>query len=106
MSKDRLVYKIYRQRREEFVKGRKTDKKNWCYWTWKFLKELNLEHIWESEEIGVGNSFNKLTRELMKVKEESEWRERMQRKSKLRLYRKLKNKLALEEYVKELEQIS
>ena len=47
MKKYRLVYKIYKQRREEFIKGKKRDKKNWCYWTWKHLKALHLEHVWE-----------------------------------------------------------
>ena len=42
MKKYRLVYKIYKQRREEFIKGKKRDKKNWCYWTWKHLKDLHL----------------------------------------------------------------
>ena len=51
MSKHRLVYKVYRERRKEFLSGGKVDKKNWCYWTWKALKDLHLEHIWESEQI-------------------------------------------------------
>lgn len=90
MKKDRLVYKIYKQRREEFMRGGKKDKKNWCYWTWKFLKELHLEHIWESEKIELGRNFNNLVRKLIKRKEESEWRDRMEKKSKLRTYRKLR----------------
>src|SRR3954469_4253620 len=48
MNKNRLVYKVYKQRREEFIRGEKKDKKNWCYWTYQSLKDLNLEHIWES----------------------------------------------------------
>ena len=44
MKKNRLIYKIYKKRREEFVKGGKRDKQNWCYWTWRYLKDLNLEH--------------------------------------------------------------
>src|SRR6185295_10123289 len=62
MNKDRLVYQIYKQRREEFIKDEKKDKKNWCYWTWKFLKDLHLEHIWESENINEGKDFMKLVR--------------------------------------------
>jgi hypothetical protein len=67
------------------------------------LKELHLEHVWVSEKIELGSNFNKLVSNLMKNKEENEWRERMQRKSKLRLYRKLKDTLVVEDYVIELE---
>ena len=47
-DKNRLVYKIYRQRREDFIEGGKKDMKNW---TWKYLQDLALEHLWESEKI-------------------------------------------------------
>jgi hypothetical protein len=103
MNKDRLVYKIYKERREEFIRNDKKDKKNWCYWTWKALQQLNLEHVWESEQIQLGSNFNNIVRKLIKIKEENEWRERMEKKSKLRLYRKLKNRLRLEDYVVELD---
>jgi len=55
------------------------------------LKQLHLEHLWESEKIESEQDFNKLVRELIKQKEEEEWREKVSKKSKLRLYRKLKN---------------
>jgi hypothetical protein len=42
-------------------------------------------------------------RKLIKIKEESEWRVEMNKKSKLRLYRQLKNKLKVEDYVLELD---
>ena len=41
--------------------------------------------------------------ELIVRKEEREWREEMKKKSKLRMYRKIKTKLVLEEYLIELE---
>ena len=41
--------------------------------------------------------------ELIVRKEEREWREEMQKKSKLRMYRKIKTNLVLEDYVTELE---
>ena len=103
MNKDRLVHKIYRERREEFLRGGKKDKKNWCYWTWKYLQDLKLEHVLESETIQLGSNFNNIVRKLMKMKEEREWLEGMEKKSKLRLYRKLKSKLVLEDYVVELD---
>jgi hypothetical protein len=103
MDKSRLVYKIYKARRDELINGGGSDKKNWCYWTWKALKDLHLEHIWISEKIPEARNFNQLVSQLMKMKEESEWREKMMKKSKLRTYRKLKIKLELEKYVIELD---
>ena len=91
MKNDRLVYRIYKERRKEFIREGKKDKKNWCYWTWKALKSLNLEHVWESEQIQLGRNFNKCERR------------RMEKKRKLRLYRRLKTKLKLENYVVELD---
>ena len=67
------------------------------------LKELHLEHIWESEKIELGRNFSTLVKKLIKQREESEWREQLEKKSKLRTYRKLKTRLVLEEYVVELD---
>jgi hypothetical protein len=103
MKENRLIYQIYKARREEFINGGKRDKKNWCYWTWQALKELHLEHVWESEKIPEVSTFNKLVSKLMKRKEESEWQDEMTKKSKLRLYRQIKTRLKLEEYVVELD---
>ena len=107
MNQNRLVYQIYKQRREELIKdiknNKKIDNKNWCYWTWQYLKGLHLEHVWESEKVNEASKFNKLVSELIVRKEEKEWREEMQKKSKLRMYRKIKTKLVLEEYIIELE---
>lgn len=103
MKKSRLIYKVYRQRREEFIKGEKKDKKNWCYWTWKALKDLHLEHIWQSEQPQLGSNFSRLVKKLIEQKAESEWQERVQKKPKLRTYRKLKSKLIVEDYVVELD---
>ena len=103
MKKSRLIYKIYKERRREFIKEGKRDKRNWCYWTWHYLKDLHLEHVWESEKLPVGKNFDSLVKKLVRKKEESEWRENMKKKSKLRLYRQLKDRLVLEDYVVELD---
>src|ERR1700722_17159505 len=103
MNKTRLIYKIYRQRKNELIQGGSKDKKNWCYWTWKFLKSLNLEHLWKSDKVELGCNFSKLVKKLIKMNEESEWREQLEKKSKLRLYRKLKSRLVVEDYVVELD---
>jgi hypothetical protein len=100
---DRLVYKIYKQRRNDFMKKNMKDKNNWCYWTYKGLKDLNLEHIWQSEKIVSEHHFIKLVRELIFRKEENEWKIKMEKKTKLRTYRKLKSELKLEEYIIEIE---
>jgi len=103
MKKHRLIYKIYKQRREEFIAGEKKDKQNWCYWTWQALKQLHLEHIWESENFEIGRNFDNLVRKLIKRKDEDEWREEMNKKRKLRLYSRIKTRLQLEDYVVELD---
>ena len=108
MNTERLIYKIYKKRREEFIRGKKKDKKNWCYWTWHYLQQLHLDHFWESENleelgVGMGKNFDKLVKEALKKKEEEEWRERMDRKDKLRTYRRLKKDLVLENYLIELD---
>ena len=66
------------------------------------MKDLHLEHVWESEKSERGRNFNKLVKKLVKKKEE-EWQARITKKSKLRLYRKLKNRLVLEDYVVDLD---
>ena len=48
------------------------------------------------------SNFKELVRQLVKNKDESEWREQMQKKDKLVTYRKLKTNLVLEDYVIEL----
>jgi hypothetical protein len=104
MNQDRLIYKIYRARRKELIAGGYKDKKNWCYWTWKFLQNLHLEHLWKSEKLSSEKiNFSNLVKKLIKIKEESEWRDQIEKKPKLRLYKKLKNKLVLEDYVFELD---
>ena len=67
------------------------------------MKELHLEHIWESETIQLGSNFNNLVKKLIMRKEEDEWREGVEKKIKLRLYKNLKNRLVLEDYVVELD---
>ena len=86
------------------MKSRMQDKNNWCFWTWQILKEINLEHIWQSEKISMNeNHFIKLVGELIYRNEESEWKRNMEKKSKLRTYRKLKSELKLENYIIEVE---
>jgi len=93
----RLLYRMYKERRDEFMKKRGQNKKNWCYGIWKSLKELGLEEIWETERIE--HNFPKIISEANKKREEEEWKEQIMKKPKLRQYKRLKNKLELEDYV-------
>ena len=65
------------------------------------LKDLQLEHVWESEKIGREKDFYKLVRDLIAEKEK--WSEKASKKEKLRNYIKIKNSLGLEDYVVELD---
>jgi hypothetical protein len=105
MNPNRLVYKMYKQRRGDLIKGNMKDKSNWCFWTWKFLKDLHLELVWQSENIPNENEnhFINLVRELIYKKEESEWQNNIHKKTKLRTYIKLKSELKLEEYIIDFE---
>ena len=62
---------------------------------------MQLEHIWESENLEVlgKKNFDEFVKTAIERKEEDEWLEQMKQKPKLRLYRKLKDRLILEEYV-------
>ena len=99
MEESRLVRKIYERRRREFEEGGRRDKKNWCYWTWISLKELGMENIWESENFGNPNAFNRMLRTSIQNLEEKFWEEEMKKKPKLRLYRQIKSSLRIEEYL-------
>ena len=51
----------------------------------------------------LGTNFDSLVRKLVKKKEEEEWKAKLEKRSKLRLYKKLKSRLVLEDYVVELD---
>ena len=52
-----------------------------------------------SETPEPGRNFFKLMKKLIQKRDEEEWRENMNKKSKLRTYRKLKSKLKVEKYI-------
>ena len=47
------------------------------------MKDIHLEHVWESENFERGKNFNSLVKKLMQRKEEDDWREQIEKKSKL-----------------------
>ena len=61
--------------------------------------DLNLGHLWVSEEVGDLESWNTLITQAFKDREVTQWKERMERKPKLRLYRTFKSQLVREEYL-------
>jgi len=102
MNENRLVKKVYMARREEFIEGRKRDRNNWCYATWRALKDLGLEHMWESQNFGSCKDWEVVVKNTIQAKEEMIWRVEMSKKPKLRLYRIIKNNLCRESFLLEM----
>ena len=83
MNESRLVKRVYLARREEFIKGGKRDRSNWCYATWRSLVDLGLEHVWESQNFGSYKDWEVVVRATIQDKEEQWWRRDMNKKPKL-----------------------
>ena len=93
------MWEVYQEGRRRI--GR--DKGAWCDYTRKIMKELGLEEYWEKQDVekihkGV---WRVIVGKKMQEKEQEEWRRRMESKSKLRTYRKVKTELETEEYLEE-----
>jgi len=71
----------------------------WSYSIKKLLSELNLAHLWESEEIGALKDWTTLAVACVKKNELACWKGQMWLKPKLRFYRLLKTSLKREEYL-------
>ena len=95
MEDARLPKIVYRQckNRTAGLKG------SFCYSIKSILGNLNLGHLWISEEIGEYNDWVSVVRAAIKRKDTDLWLLAMQEKSKLRLYRTLKTDLKPEEYL-------
>ena len=95
MEDARLPKIVYRQckNRTAGLKG------SFCYSINSILGNLNLGHLWISEEIGEYNDWVSVVRAAVKRKDTDMWLLAMQEKSKLRLYRTLKTDLKPEEYL-------
>jgi len=102
MSEDRLVKRIYLARREDFMRGGKRDRGNWCYATWRSLVDLGLEHVWESQNFGSRKDWEGVVKATIQDKEEKFWLHEMTKKPKLRLYRTLKANLCRENFLMEM----
>lgn len=95
MDKRRLVRKVYEARRSSSLKT----EKSWCSMTRRLLGGLRLLHVWDTEQVGDGHSWNKLVLKCLADREEDQWRCRVKVKPKLRLYMQLKSCLSREEYL-------
>lgn len=90
-----MVKKIYRllKKRNENIKS------SWFHQIKTLLVNLNLAHVWDSEEVGTKSNWNTTVGRSLRNREVSEWKTRMTNKPKLRLYRVLKLDLNREEYL-------
>ena len=88
---------VYKQRREEFERQGRKDKRNWCWYTWQVLKELKREVDWTVEH--TGEEWLQRVKEEVRAREEEEWKSRMEAKPRLRTYRLAKDKLQHEKYL-------
>jgi hypothetical protein len=89
---------VYRQRREEFERQGRKDKRNWCWYTWQVLREMGKEVDWAVEYVQ-GGAWIQGVRERIQQREEKEWQTRMGEKPRLRTYRLVKEKLEHERYL-------
>jgi hypothetical protein len=95
MQSTRWVSRVYRITREEAQAGAS----NWCSLTKKILDELGMGDVWESEETGTEEEWNKKVEKAIHEREEAEWKTRMSMMSSLEEYVKVKKKLVLEKYL-------
>ena len=89
---------VYKKRREEFEAEGRSDRGNWCWYTWQVLKEIGRELEWEVEYTGGAQWLQGLKEDIGK-REEEEWRERVATKPRLRSYKLIKEKLVFENYL-------
>lgn len=95
MDDTRLVKIVYRQRREQKIQ-RYND---WCSQVRRTLISLKLGQVWESELVGREQDWKSLVKASLRAREEADWKDQMEKKPKLRLYRTLKFALEREEYL-------
>ena len=71
----------------------------WCGRTRQLLFDLLLGHIWSSESVGSSKDWEKVIYSCIQARELQAWKDGLQNKPKLRLYRLLKSQLRREEYL-------
>ncbi|MFN9115920.1 MAG: RNA-directed DNA polymerase [Bacteroidota bacterium] len=92
-----LVYDICKASRERYVQHRKS---NWCSYTHKLLKELEIEGFWIADAIDMTmNEWNTVVRSKIAAREERTWVIEVSRSQTLRNYSIFKTTLRLEDYL-------
>jgi len=97
MDKNRLCFKVYKFRRDQV-----NDRPSWCRFVRDLLVDLNLGAHWDSEAIPSLKTWRLWVKKRLAIKEETEWRNRLLKFPKLRVYRLLKSNLSFESYLLEL----
>jgi len=95
MTAERLPRRIYEKSRllTESTKG------SWSHTTKTLLSNLNLAVAWEQQDIGNMKDWTALIKQRIREKECREWRDSMNKRSKLQLYKVLKTDLVREQYL-------
>ena len=97
MDKNRLCFKVYKFRRDQV-----NVRPSWCRFVRDLLVDLNLGAHWDSEAIPSLKTWRLWVKKRLAIKEETEWRNRLLKFPKLRVYRLLKSNLSFESYLLEL----
>ena len=92
-----IVKNVYEFERQRDAEGKLT----WASDTRKILNKLGLSQYWWSEEKIDNRRWKKLVCESIQAFEEKEWGRRVWKNKKLRWYRRVKPKLAFEEYLQD-----
>jgi hypothetical protein len=92
------VGKVYEEGRER-VQLERAKKQEWCWQTRRLLFELGMKDVWENEEVGDKTEWKRRVVKAIQVKGLREWRARLAMKSKLWLYRQIKEAPKKEHYL-------
>src|SRR3569623_754382 len=97
MADSRLVKKVYTYCKDYTA----TQKASLCYSVKNILGQLNLGHLWVSEQVGELKEWVSLVMASVRQKDLETWQLALQKKEKLRVYscRTLKFNLKQEEYI-------
>src|SRR3569623_639916 len=76
-----------------------TQKGSFCYSVKNILGQLNLGHLWVSEQVGEPKEWGSLVMASVRLKDLETWELALQKKEKLRVSRTLKFNLKQEEYI-------
>ena len=95
IDQNRICARVYRFRKEHLLQNRS----GFCNMVRDLLTTLNLQHIWESEEVGDASSWSKLINAKIRDRESGEWKKRVLDKPKLRQSQIWKTDLTFEDYL-------